>query len=119
MNREDLIENVEGDPNRASHEKETGFHFSADTEKVSITSFQSTVVKYLLRNEQFEIDMITAKDGVHDILQGSLEFISKHVGDDYSVIGVQGTLPIGSIKIRDYARSSNHVSRMFSLTENE
>lgn len=94
------------DPRREPHEKETGTHIEGDNDCVSITSFKKVVFAKLLRHHEFTIDSLSVVDtSGNERTATLLEFLENPA---LTIIGVHGTLPVGSLSIGVGRVSDSH-----------
>jgi len=95
MERYDL--RVMADPNLRPEEKETALHVLGNSKRLEIHTLHPTAVRGLLAQPEFEVD----------------EVFTKTIKGEEVIVGIKGTLPIGSLKI-GRPRSVAHLSRVFS-----
>lgn len=88
---------IAADPTLCPQEKETCFNFLGNSRRVDVHSLHPTVVRGLLNQPEFEIT----------------ELFTKTINGEETIIGVRGTLPVGSFKI-GRPRQDPHLSRVFS-----
>lgn len=96
--RKKSIERVVGDHLREPSEKETILRFDREEKLVHVNSFDSTIIKGLLKHKLFEVDNYSRN--THDM-----------------IIGVSGHLPRGVLKIKNKPRKRDYSSTIIS-TEN-
>lgn len=94
------------DPRRKPHEKETGFHMEGDSNRVSTTSFKKVIFADLLKHPKFVIESLTVIDSEKNESTATLlEFLEN---PDLTIIGVDGTLPVGNMSIGAGRASDSH-----------
>lgn len=88
---------IAADPTLRPEEKETCFNLLGNSKRVDLHSLHPTVIRGLLNQPEFEMT----------------ELLTKSINGEEMIIGVHGTLPIGSFKI-GRPRQDPHLSRVFS-----
>jgi hypothetical protein len=101
-----LIENVESDPNREQHEKETGVNFLGGDEGCTVFSAKKTIVKSLLEHDSFEPSWfeIATESGTKTVTT------EEEAAESDGIYGVSGEMPIGCLTIKSAPRANNHQS---------
>jgi hypothetical protein len=96
------IPTVREDPDLTPLEKETSIHFSKGDDDADVFTAERGLTRRLLAHELFTVDTILLKDGSRSDSIQSLD------ASEDVVVGVQGTLPIGCLKVRASTRSHKY-----------
>jgi len=101
----ELIDQVENDPDLNSAEKESSVTFLGDEKRFTIFSAKRTIVKSLLEHDNFEVKWLQIDKNGKKVRVDDPE----NVGDS-TIYSVSGTMPIGCLTIKSKPRSNNHQS---------
>lgn len=112
--REQLAEQVEGDSELTTAERETTISFVQDSELIGAFTAIPSVARSLLRHDEADVMWIGGKyeDGERfRYLEGE---IADETVDGYTVHSVKVKLPMGALKIKGTVRSVNRPSTVVS-----
>lgn len=101
----DLIENVQSNPNINAAEKETTMTMYGDEKELSIFSAKATVVKSLIRNDHFEPEWVGGDDG-----SGYTTVEPSQAHTLNAIYSISGTAPVGLLTVKSKPRSNNNQS---------
>lgn len=108
---EHLVDQVEADSTRTLEEKETALNWNNDCELATVESYNPTIIRHLLQHPDFRPFTITVQsDSVHT----SNKKKPSQVDSDDKIIGIDGHLPIGALRVVKSARSSNSQAQVVS-----
>ena len=90
---------VREDPDLIPLEKETSINFTKGDERADVFTAERGLTRRLLTHELFDTDAVLLKDG------STVDSVdSLHTNED-TIVGVRGTIPIGSLKVKATTRS--------------
>ena len=110
-----LINHVQEDSHAEAFEKQFSVYFSREDDRITVYSGISTGISTLLEHKEFEPNWIAVADGrSHYQANSRQEALSLVQNSDASITGIDGTLPLGALKIKNKPRQSNDLWQVFN-----
>jgi len=90
------------DPALAPTEKETTLRFARDEDVATFYTAEAGLGRRLIAHPETDLDGVVIKDG-----QARPTKAPDEVGDDETVVGVRGTIPVGALSVKSSSRKSD------------
>ena len=114
MDRSKLVENVENDPNTTSKEAGFAISFVKADEEATISSGIASQIRRLIGHSEFTLKNLQTYNSENDTYN-TINDVTHYDGG--SIVGVKGTIPIETLKIRSSPRSSRGYAQIISSQE--
>lgn len=102
---EELVDAVGEDSSLTPQEKETTIHFPKDRDRATVFSAEAGIMRRLLQHPLFEAERYVPADGP------AVENVEELHVPGVVIVGLKGSIPVGTLKISARARSaSGHAS---------